>query len=82
MSRRAPGLPFAQGQSTIDTIQTAMEIDHRLSALEESARGNGSAAASGFLYPVTVDRVARWAQGLSARGFVLVPASAIVTEPK
>ncbi len=76
------GLPYAQGQSTIDTIQTAMEIDHRLAALEESARGNGKAAASGFLYPVTVDRVARWAQGLSARGFVLVPASAIVTEPK
>jgi polysaccharide deacetylase 2 family uncharacterized protein YibQ len=76
------GLPYAQGQSTIDTIQTAMEIDHRLAALEESARGSGSAAGSGFLYPITVDRVARWAQGLSARGFVLVPASAIVTEPK
>jgi polysaccharide deacetylase 2 family uncharacterized protein YibQ len=76
------GLPYAQGQSTIDTIQTAMEIDHRLAALEESAHAGGSAAGTGFLYPITIDRVARWAQGLSARGFVLVPASAIVTEPK
>jgi polysaccharide deacetylase 2 family uncharacterized protein YibQ len=76
------GLPFTQGQSTIDTIQTAMEIDRQLAALEQSAHASGSAAGSGFLYPVTVERVARWAQGLSARGFVLVPASAIVSEPK
>jgi len=76
------GLAYAQAQSTIDTIQTAMEIDRRLTALEDSARGGGSAAGSGFIYPVTIDRVARWAQGLSARGFVLVPASAIVRQPK
>jgi polysaccharide deacetylase 2 family uncharacterized protein YibQ len=76
------GLPYAQGQPAIDTIQTAMEIDHRLAALEETARASGSASASGFLYPVTVERVARWAQGLSARGFVLAPASAIVSKPK
>src|SRR5262249_22520389 len=65
---RRVGLPFAQGQSAIDTIQTAMEIDHRLAGLEESARARGSAAGTGSLYPVTVERVARWAQGLSARG--------------
>jgi polysaccharide deacetylase 2 family uncharacterized protein YibQ len=76
------GLSYVQGQSTIDTIQTAMEIDRRLAALEDSAKSGGSAAGTGFLYPVTIDRVARWAQGLSARGFVLVPASAIVTKPK
>ncbi len=76
------GLNYVQGQSTIDTIQTAMEIDRRLAALEDSAKSGGSAAGTGFLYPVTIDRVARWAQGLSARGFVLVPASAIVRQPK
>src|SRR3569832_737880 len=76
------GLSYAQGQSTIDTIQTAMEIDRRLTALEESAKSGGSAAGSGFLNPVTIDRVARWAQGLSERGCVLVPASAIVRQPK
>jgi polysaccharide deacetylase 2 family uncharacterized protein YibQ len=75
------GIAFAQSDSTIDKIQTAMEIDRRLSALETEARAHGSASGSGVLYPVTVDRVKRWAQGLSGRGFVLVPASAIVTQP-
>jgi len=42
----------------------------------------GSAGGTGQIYPVTIDRVRNWAQGLSGRGFVLVPASAIVSAPK
>jgi polysaccharide deacetylase 2 family uncharacterized protein YibQ len=76
------GVPFAQADSTIDTIQTAMEIDRRLSALESVARTRGSAGGSGQIYPVTIDRVRNWAQGLAGRGFVLVPASAIVSASK
>ena len=76
------GVPFVQADSTIDTIQTAMEIDRRLSALESVARTRGSAGGTGQIYPVTIDRVRNWAQGLSGRGFVLVPASAIVSAPK
>jgi polysaccharide deacetylase 2 family uncharacterized protein YibQ len=76
------GAPFVQATVTIDTIQTAMEIDRRLAVLEAVARARGSAAGAGFLYPVTVARVAQWAQGLGGRGFVLVPASAIVSQPK
>ena len=71
--------PYVQSAVTLDTIQTGMEIDARLSELEKLARTNGSAAGTGFLYPVTIDRVANWAKGLAGRGFVLVPASAIVT---
>jgi polysaccharide deacetylase 2 family uncharacterized protein YibQ len=74
--------PFAQGQANIDTIQTALEIDRRLSDLEAIAREHGSAVGTAFLYPVSVDRIAQWAKGLQARGFVLVPVSAIVSEPK
>ncbi len=74
--------PYVQSASTIDTIQTAMEIDQRLSELETRARLDGSAAGAGFLYPVTVERVAEWAKGLQGRGFVLVPASAIVPHSK
>jgi polysaccharide deacetylase 2 family uncharacterized protein YibQ len=55
-----------------------MEIDQRLSELEARARLNGSAAGTAFVYPVTIERLSAWAQGLSGRGFVLVPASAIV----
>jgi polysaccharide deacetylase 2 family uncharacterized protein YibQ len=76
------GTAFAQSTTTIDSIQTAMEIDHQLSELESEARAHGSAAGSGFLYPLTIERVAQWSQGLAARGFVLVPASAIVTTKK
>ncbi|HUO99425.1 MAG TPA: divergent polysaccharide deacetylase family protein [Rhizomicrobium sp.] len=76
------GTPFGQASLTIDSIQAAMEIDHRLSDLETEARAKGSAVGSGFLYPVTVDRVNVWARGLSGRGLVLAPISALVSAPK
>jgi hypothetical protein len=76
------GEPFAQAATTIDVIQTGMEIDQRLSELETRARLSGSAAGAGFLYPVTLDRLSVWAKGLPGRGIALVPASAIVTPPK
>jgi polysaccharide deacetylase 2 family uncharacterized protein YibQ len=76
------GTTFAQATDTIDSIQSAMEIDRRLSDLESAARAKGSASGSGFLYPLTIDRVNIWAKGLSGRGFVLVPVSAIVSPSK
>jgi polysaccharide deacetylase 2 family uncharacterized protein YibQ len=79
---RATSTPFVQASANIDAIQTGMEIDQRLSDLETRARQNGTAAGSGLLYPVTIERVSTWAQGLSGRGFVLVPASAIVQSGK
>ncbi|HEY7977752.1 MAG TPA: divergent polysaccharide deacetylase family protein [Rhizomicrobium sp.] len=72
------GAPYVQSTANIDAIQTGMEIDQRLSELEARARLNGSAAGTAFVYPVTIERLTSWAQGLSGRGFVLVPASAIV----
>jgi polysaccharide deacetylase 2 family uncharacterized protein YibQ len=74
--------PFVQSSTEIDAIQAGMEIDQRLSELETRARLNGWAAGSGFLYPVTVDRLTVWAKGLSGRGIALVPASAIVAPSK
>jgi polysaccharide deacetylase 2 family uncharacterized protein YibQ len=75
------GAPFAKATETLDGIQTALEIDKHLSDLEVQARAHGSAIGSGFLYPVTVERIAAWAKGLEKRGFVLVPVSAIVSQP-
>jgi polysaccharide deacetylase 2 family uncharacterized protein YibQ len=75
------GIPAAQG-TELDNIQSALEIDRHLSDLETAARAHGSAVGSAFLYPVSVARIAAWAKGLQARGFVLVPVSAIVTAPK
>jgi polysaccharide deacetylase 2 family uncharacterized protein YibQ len=73
--------PFAKATETLDGIQTALEIDKHLSDLEAQARDHGSAVGSGFLYPITVERIAAWAKGLEKRGFVLVPVSAIVSQP-
>ncbi len=76
------GIPAIQSNTSVDGIQTALEIDRRLSELETQARASGSAVGSAFLYPVSIARIAAWAKGLQARGFVLVPVSAIVTQPK
>jgi polysaccharide deacetylase 2 family uncharacterized protein YibQ len=76
------GTAFVHGNLTIDAVQDGTSIDRALSELEAQARSKGSAVGSAFLYPVTVERVAQWSRGLSSRGFVLVPASAIVGKPK
>lgn len=75
------GIPAVQSNANIDSIQTATEIDRRLLELESQARANGSAVGSAFLYPVSISRIAAWAKGLEARGFVLVPVSAILNQP-
>ncbi len=73
---------FVRGALTIDHVQDGASIDRALSDLETQARSHGSAVGTAFLYPVSVERLALWARGLSSRGFVLVPASAIVGKPK
>jgi polysaccharide deacetylase 2 family uncharacterized protein YibQ len=75
------GIPAVQSNAHIDAIQAATEIDRRLLELESQARANGSAVGSASLYPVSVARIAAWAKGLQARGFVLVPVSAILPQP-
>jgi polysaccharide deacetylase 2 family uncharacterized protein YibQ len=74
--------PYVGGTLAIDDIQTATDIDARLSELEAFARAGGVAVGIGFVYPVTIDRAAQWASGLSGRGFVLVPPSVIVARSK
>ena len=74
------GVPFAQSTSTIDSIPSAVEIDNKLTQLESTARENGVAIGSAYVSPVTVQRLAMWAAGLKARGFALVPASAIASK--
>lgn len=57
------------------------EIEGRLVALERVARERGTAIGLvGRLRPVTLERIAAWAQDAEARGFVLVPISAVSGE--
>ena len=64
---------FVQSTETIDTIQAAMEIDRHLSELETAARAKGSASGAGFLYPVTIDRVANGLRDFRDEALFLFP---------
>ena len=74
---RGAGVPRASAVSVIDEQLAADSIDHALLGLEASALQHGSALGSGFAYPVTVEQVTHWAQGLAGRGYQLAPASAV-----
>jgi len=76
------GVPFAQSTLTIDSIPSAVEIDNKLAQLEAIARANGMAVGSAYASPATVQRLASWVAKSKAHGFVLVPASAIVSKPE
>jgi polysaccharide deacetylase 2 family uncharacterized protein YibQ len=71
------GLPRASADSVIDEQLAADTIDRQLLSLETSALQHGQALGAGFAYPITINEVVRWAQGLAGRGYQLAPASAI-----
>jgi len=71
------GLPTVSNERFIDTEAARASIDKALAAVEDEARRKGSAIAMGFPYPVTIERVAAWAQTLPDKGFVLAPISAM-----
>ena len=73
------GVPNALNDRTLDTGQAnRVAIDACLVQLEGIARAEGFAVAMGRPYPVTITRLREWAKGLSERGFVLAPISAVV----
>lgn len=66
----------------VDEPATPQAIDARLAELESIARERGSAMGlAGAPRPVTVDRIATWAESLAAKGLVLAPVSAVVQPP-
>jgi len=77
-ARRGVGVPRASASAVIDEQLSADGIDKALLGLEAQALQHGAALGAGFSYPVTIEQVGRWAQGLAARGYQLAPASAIV----
>jgi len=78
----APRMPGRSVDLVVDDPASRAEIEAKLAALERLARERGAALGlAGPLRPVTVERIAAWAKDLDARGFDLVPVSALVTEP-
>ena len=71
------GVPRASAERVIDDQLTQAAIDNQLLSLEASALQHGQALGAGFAYPVTLDKVAHWAQSVEQRGYQLAPASAL-----
>ncbi|MBM3560140.1 MAG: divergent polysaccharide deacetylase family protein [Alphaproteobacteria bacterium] len=72
-------LPRAINDRFLDTGEKSrVSIDARLAEVERIAREVGASLAIGHCYPVTIERLRVWTQGLLAKGIALVPASALV----
>ncbi len=67
--------PFLRSDVVIDARTEWADIDAALVKLEAIAAERGVAIASASALPVTVERIARWAKTLDARGIRLVPVS-------
>ncbi|KMO40128.1 polysaccharide deacetylase [Methylobacterium tarhaniae] len=72
---RKAKVPVARAEIVVDAVPRPEAIDRELARLEEAARKSGFALGSATALPLSIDRIARWARDLEARGILLVPAS-------
>jgi uncharacterized protein len=73
-------MPSAHADIVIDVNSTPDEVDAALKRLVEIARQRGSAIGLASATPSSVERLARWTNGLEAKGVSLVPLSALMSE--
>jgi len=78
----ANNLPFVKATVVLDVVPTPGEIDRALARLESVARESGLAVGIASALPVSIARIAQWAKAAEARGFALVPISAVASKPK
>ena len=64
----------------IDEDLTAIDINARLSLLEQTAKQRGYAVGIAGAYPITIKQIKEWAAKLEAEGFILVPVSTIIAK--
>jgi polysaccharide deacetylase 2 family uncharacterized protein YibQ len=69
--------PFASNALYIDSQASRTSIDGQLAEAERLSQSLGSVIVMGFLYPVTLERIANWATTVEKRGFSLAPVSAM-----
>ncbi|GBU16564.1 MULTISPECIES: divergent polysaccharide deacetylase family protein [Methylobacterium] len=67
--------PAARAEIVLDAQPRPDAIDRELARLEAAAREKGFAMASATALPLSIERIARWAKDLDARGIRLVPVS-------
>lgn len=70
------GLAWTKGDFVVDPALTPRSIDAALANLEDQARRNGRIVGFGSGFPITVERLQKWAEGLGEKGLVLIPVSA------
>jgi len=76
------GVPFAQGDLTIDTSRNRGDILKKLDQLEATARAKGFAVGTGSAFQVTVDTIADWIAEAAKRGVEVVPVTAVMNDPE
>lgn len=69
-------IPALRIDRTIDTVARADAIDKELANLEAMARDQGIVVAAASALPVSIERIAQWAQTLEAKKIAIVPVSA------
>jgi polysaccharide deacetylase 2 family uncharacterized protein YibQ len=79
-ARRGGGMPRGTAERVIDDKLSGPAIDQQLMALEGGALQRGQAMGAGFAYPVTLEKVARWANEVEQRGYQLAPVSALTAK--
>jgi polysaccharide deacetylase 2 family uncharacterized protein YibQ len=72
-------LPFVRTDVVIDAVGQPEAIDAALDKLEVLARRDGQAVGGATGLPLTIERIARWSEGLERRGIVLIPLSAALS---
>ncbi len=73
-------LPFSQSSIVLDSLLNADDIDTRLLELESLAREKGLAIGIASAFPVTLNRLKRWAKDAEKRGVRLIPVSATLNK--
>ncbi len=73
-------MPSARDDVVIDANAAPEAIDAALARLVALARQHGSAIGVASATPISVEHLARWANGLDAKGVALVPLSALMSE--
>jgi hypothetical protein len=74
------GLPAVTGDVIIDAGRSQESIEAALKGLEALARERGQALGVATALPATIEAIARWSEGLGARGIVLTPVSALLSQ--
>jgi uncharacterized protein len=76
----AIGLPTAANDRFIDAQASRHAIDQRLGEIERIARATGYSVAVSHSFPVTLERLGRWAVTVDGQTFVLAPISALANK--